>query len=745
MASGITYNGVPSEEGGKLFKDVKFWVALRVPMRSRWVELIRSNGGSVVPSERQADMLIADDARKDAPKGSYTWKFIEDSVNCGMAQIKDKYLIGPDPDLPRPAASGTLARGKRVPYTPADDAVLVKWVLAQAHREESKLKLFQEFERINSRHTWQSWLDRWNKKLALLPRGQLDAIAASAPADTAATTHHPTHSPPPPPSAQAPKSKGPPKPSPKPAPKSSPKKQSTMARPKDIPDTIPETPQREPSPDLLDHLSDASSPIAGSEELEKERNLLLDLQTYASVNGLPLNISPTIKGQPVSLYKMVTLLDGATDDIDWEAITRGLGFDASRAIIVRAVQQVWNDNLKDFLEDVESFDEEEEEQEEDELELDLDQDQGDELESHPGSEDLATPRASKKRPLSRREDDTSSPRPPKRNRIDPYDDLPSSPPPAQFPRQKSPALGSPILGSYTPERQLPSSRRTSSTNRNNPTTPIVKMPQLPTHESSYDVTPSQQLDLEAQHTESPVKVVRRPQHTHTSPAGDGSPRPRRPSHPATAPPAPRSNPPPPTTPKPLPKPAKRRTLPASFARSNSPKSPPARPPRRSTPPRRPPSPHPIPTTGNDRNDTGNVTPRATNAHISEPTTIEGWVEHYQSLGYTHAMVVKAMTATTMTPGCLTAHALESLSAGNGIPKNTEGIWTDRDDKALRSLMSLGERIEDEPTDAGEHQVLQKALRERRRLLHKHGQQRMDQRELLLQASDAIPSSSGGGR
>jgi hypothetical protein len=41
MASGITYNGVPSEEGGKLFKDVKFWVAQRVPMRSTWVELIR--------------------------------------------------------------------------------------------------------------------------------------------------------------------------------------------------------------------------------------------------------------------------------------------------------------------------------------------------------------------------------------------------------------------------------------------------------------------------------------------------------------------------------------------------------------------------------------------------------------------------------------------------------------------------------------------------------------------------------
>ncbi|VUC35555.1 unnamed protein product [Clonostachys rosea] len=740
MASGITYDGVPSDEGGKLFKDVNFWIAQRVPMRPRWVELIKSNGGAVVPLERQADIQIADDARKDAPKGSYSWKFIQDSVEAGMAQIKDKYLIGPDPDLPRPAASGSLARGKRVPFTPADDAVLVKWVLAQAYRGESKVKLFQEFEQINSRHTWQSWLDRWNKKLALLPSEQLNAIAASAPADTAVTSHSPAHSPPPPPSAQAPRSKVSPKSSPKPAPKpalkSSSKKQNTMARSKDIPDTIPETPQREPASDSLDAVSDASSPIAGSEELEKERAFLLDLQTYASVNGLPINISPTIKGQPLSLYKMVTLLDGATEDIDWEALARDLGFDASRKIIVRAVQQIWNDNLKDFLDDVESFDEEEEE----ELESDLDPDQDDELGSDPRSEDLATPRASKKRPLGGREDDTSSPRPPKRNRIDPYDDIPSSPPSEQLPTRKQPALGSPILGSYTPERQVSSGRRTSKTTRKIPTTPITKTPQLPTHESSYDVTPSQQLDLEAQHTESPVKVIRRPQQTHTSPAGEGSPRPRHPSHPATAPPAPRPNSnPPPTTPKPLPKPAKRRTLPASFARSDNPPKSPA-PPRRSTPPRRP---HSLPMTdNNDRNDTGNVTPRATNSHISEPTTIEGWVEHYQSLGYSHAIVVAAMTATTMTPGCLTAHALESLSAGNGIPKNTEGIWTDRDDKALRSLMSLGERIEDEPTDAGEHQVLQKALRERRRLLHKHGQRRMVERERLLKASDGLPSNSG---
>jgi hypothetical protein len=41
MAPTVTYDGVEGAEGGTIFKDVKFWVAQRVPQRSQWLELIK--------------------------------------------------------------------------------------------------------------------------------------------------------------------------------------------------------------------------------------------------------------------------------------------------------------------------------------------------------------------------------------------------------------------------------------------------------------------------------------------------------------------------------------------------------------------------------------------------------------------------------------------------------------------------------------------------------------------------------
>ena len=41
MATIVTYNGVESAHGGNMFKDVKFWVALRIPDRNRVLDMIR--------------------------------------------------------------------------------------------------------------------------------------------------------------------------------------------------------------------------------------------------------------------------------------------------------------------------------------------------------------------------------------------------------------------------------------------------------------------------------------------------------------------------------------------------------------------------------------------------------------------------------------------------------------------------------------------------------------------------------
>lgn len=112
--------------------------------------ILQNNGGTVVPLEKNADILIADHARKDVPAGSYSWKFITESVENGIIQIKDRYRIGRDPDLPRPAGGGVRGtKSTRTPFTIDDDAGLAKWVLAHTV-DRTGNKIFQEFESIVS-------------------------------------------------------------------------------------------------------------------------------------------------------------------------------------------------------------------------------------------------------------------------------------------------------------------------------------------------------------------------------------------------------------------------------------------------------------------------------------------------------------------------------------------------------------------------------------------------------------------
>ncbi|KAL6352805.1 hypothetical protein LRP88_13278 [Fusarium phalaenopsidis] len=125
---GTTYNGVNGAQGGNIFKDVKFWVAQRVPLRSTWIDDIK---------------------RLDAPPGSYSWKFIEDSVRNGIIQIKDKYRIGPDPDLPRPVGAKHGAKTTRTPFTKDDDANLARWVLSQRSQQQQGNAIYQQYEAIS--------------------------------------------------------------------------------------------------------------------------------------------------------------------------------------------------------------------------------------------------------------------------------------------------------------------------------------------------------------------------------------------------------------------------------------------------------------------------------------------------------------------------------------------------------------------------------------------------------------------
>ncbi|KLP02749.1 uncharacterized protein Y057_4741 [Fusarium fujikuroi] len=183
MPPAITYDGVESAEGGTIFKDLKFWLSHRVPSRKHWTELITQNGGKVVLLEKHADMLIADHLiKRDAPPRSYSWKFIKDSVENGYIQIKDKYLIGRHPDEPRPVGSNQAKKSTRTPFTAEDDAKLTRWALSHPTQHKGN-QIWYEYEKINPRHTAQSWRDRWLKKLQFLDRKALETMAASAPAE----------------------------------------------------------------------------------------------------------------------------------------------------------------------------------------------------------------------------------------------------------------------------------------------------------------------------------------------------------------------------------------------------------------------------------------------------------------------------------------------------------------------------------------------------------------------------------
>jgi hypothetical protein len=111
-----------------LFEGVKFWVAQRVPMRKFRVQQIEENGGEVVPLEKQADHLIWDHLRwKDAPAGTISWTYIDESVKNGLLEDMEDHRCGPPAGTPREVSSARPAKGTRAPYTAEDDRICYKW------------------------------------------------------------------------------------------------------------------------------------------------------------------------------------------------------------------------------------------------------------------------------------------------------------------------------------------------------------------------------------------------------------------------------------------------------------------------------------------------------------------------------------------------------------------------------------------------------------------------------------------
>ncbi|KAI0876709.1 TRF2-interacting telomeric protein/Rap1 C terminal domain-containing protein [Hypoxylon argillaceum] len=180
-APGITYSGVLAKKAANknadenldesvdagVFGGLKFWVSARVSNRKSCADTIQGNGGTIVLKEGDADMLICDPAKGPIP-GSYSYKVIADAVKEGSLDTKEDYLCSslvanPGPSKPK------LTRNK---FTEEDDKILIKFVTERERLGEpiSGNDIYKELAEDHPHHTWQSWRDRWVKKLRSIPR-----------------------------------------------------------------------------------------------------------------------------------------------------------------------------------------------------------------------------------------------------------------------------------------------------------------------------------------------------------------------------------------------------------------------------------------------------------------------------------------------------------------------------------------------------------------------------------------------
>ncbi|KAK5653311.1 hypothetical protein OQA88_9002 [Cercophora sp. LCS_1] len=174
MSAGIVYEGANggTEARGTLFEGINFWVHQRVPARPDLLERIKKNGGQVKPLEKHAQIIIADHVRKDAPPGSVSWKFIDESIKRGKLCNKDDYIINGQTPASRNVGSTQHTKATRNHFTLQEDGDFARWVLEQERlgRKIGGNTIYQEYAEEHPTHTWQSWRDRWAKTLSLQNR-----------------------------------------------------------------------------------------------------------------------------------------------------------------------------------------------------------------------------------------------------------------------------------------------------------------------------------------------------------------------------------------------------------------------------------------------------------------------------------------------------------------------------------------------------------------------------------------------
>ena len=117
----------------------------------------QDGGGLLVPLEKNADYLIADHFfQKSAPEGSFSYKWIEESVAARRLLDAADYLLAKPkaaPSQPSTSHQGTRPGG-RTPFTAEDDKCLIAHVRAANKKGESLLGLviYKALEKKVSAH-----------------------------------------------------------------------------------------------------------------------------------------------------------------------------------------------------------------------------------------------------------------------------------------------------------------------------------------------------------------------------------------------------------------------------------------------------------------------------------------------------------------------------------------------------------------------------------------------------------------
>ncbi|KAL4932804.1 putative transcription factor Rap1 [Aspergillus undulatus] len=156
---------------GGLFQGMSFWLSHNVPQRSRFKEEIQRHGGIVKLLEQDADVQLVDHKRKNLPVNVYSYQFIEKTVQNGRLENLETYRAGRS--TPRPVGGTHIpAKGSRSSYTIEDDQILWDYMQpleSNPHASIHGNKIYQDFAEKYPRHTWQSWRDRYLKRV----RGRL--------------------------------------------------------------------------------------------------------------------------------------------------------------------------------------------------------------------------------------------------------------------------------------------------------------------------------------------------------------------------------------------------------------------------------------------------------------------------------------------------------------------------------------------------------------------------------------------